>query len=1398
MSDIKSEILFNNAGLNFDDSPEFMPSHDSRYNLNILIGEDGANGVITNMLGNSRTVDISDHELILSHTYQVVGSYYNRLTRKVYYFVFSQPHQITNTSTTTTTGTSTTTDDGTGFVIDYTSGDFLYDNRLLCYNEDEQTLDLIFIDTKNYWGINPAYPMRDVTMIGNWLYFNPGVSEPKVIDVDMAYNYTNYDAYDATSTYIYGDFVTYFGGLFRANTGVAINETPVIASTKWDRVGNSYQNETDLTAVFDSEFYYAFNVLKHPPIYRPICTYQTDEDKNANNVRGKLFKITHRYKYFDNSYSVWGALSDVTLPIYDEYYNGEVTGSLDLYNYIRVDISLHSAALIKEIEIAFKEVGEDVWKRAKIINRQDIELLNETQYSYSFYNTDGAYQILDSLEVAKIEDAVPPLANAQEIINKNILAYGGVTEGFPNIDKNLIEVTLTPEIEAITIAESSQTVRRDNIANSDWVVSYSGGYWQILMDLSGWYAGSGITTGDVFAFTLNGKNITYTIQAGDTFNLATFVGVIGNEIKTNFPLLHNVGWGTTSIYVINDLINLGASIFYEPSGVSEVALTKKRGFKTGAWHPFCIFYYDGAMRRWEAQTSKDNPDGTGYTSEGTTVYVPMLNEYSPLLATTAYKWNINWTINHLPPSGAKWWRWGYAGNALCSYMVQYIISSITDDAPWTVMDIAPLQLLKEPTEGTWNPFPQSAIEQYQWVKGDRVRIITEASAANNMGVLLDGAYDYEIVKYDDTTTPGQYLIYVQDFDYAVLGVGEDSLIEIYRPIKTDTLTVFHEFGDIMPIIEESANVFVHGAGSTGTQNQVYATDTPATGVFDAGDVYHILRTPSKPIDTIEGYFHESMWYSDFYISDDWDSGKIGVETSFGRRYLNIIRYSRPYFQNTLINGLPTFDPNRYKELNDVYGDIVAIYEIGDTLKVYQVRKASSVGIGRSEYMDAEGKITVTGSDQILGIVRYSPSNYATIFPESISRNNKFIYGFDVYNGVMWRDSVNGIFPISGRYSEAGMEADYKMATYFKDKSKALLTSGIEHVDVLTVWDEEFKLLYVIFKDYVLEENNEVVVFHEPSNRWITFASFEQTPANGYNVMLELSYDIVKGFEGGLGYWFDEETRFAVFDIITTANVGTDVGADEAVLTLTAYPPTSVTCSAELEPANVDITLTAYPPTDVHISWVYTEDIGGNMITALSWDGDESDIGVAETVVIDTSETYVMMTAKPDWLTVRDGLTVINIDDHIDNATSLSVFPTLNNPGDTRTGDLSFQDVYGNERTITVSQGIDTGAYVKMVYIHPLEPTAMTFTYDADNTIATSGTTNVQLDITPNHPSYVMFESFDLYWEIQKKVGAVYTSIGTGVTSVYDEYPNVRSLTTTETLTDGMELYIFVSTVGFAT
>ena len=123
-------------------------------------------------------------------------------------------------------------------------------------------------------------------------------------------------------------------------------------------------------------------------------------------------------------------------------------------------------------------------------------------------------------------------------------------------------------------------------------------------------------------------------------------------------------------------------------------------------------------------------------------------------------------------------------------------------------------------------------------------------------------------------------------------------------------------------------------------------------------------------------------------------------------------------------------------------------------------------------------------------------------------------------------------------------------------------------------DEEFKLLYVIFKDYVLGTNDDVIVYHEPSDRWVSFVDSYQTPVGGYNVPLELSYTVVKGFDAGIGFSFDEDTRFAVFDIQTPKNY--NPGMDIAALTITALDPT-VTVSESPAMDVAALTVTAYDP-----------------------------------------------------------------------------------------------------------------------------------------------------------------------------------------------------------------------------
>ena len=1122
MSNLQDEILLNDYALNQDDDYRYLPKGSAPFALNILKSEDGAGYIITNLKGNKKVTYVppTAHPLLNANVYFTLSSCYDPLTRNVYYWIFTQPVDTSG------------------------SGDYEYDNRLLRFNEETEIIDTIFVDYVNYFGLDPLKPFKDSFVLGTWLYFNPRESEPKMIDIDMAYNYTNYNAYDSTLTYVYGQKVTYFGGLFMALDSVAVAETPVNTTTKWERIGDAYQNETALYPAFDSEFRYAFNVLRQIPVQRPTCTYATDDNKNANNVRGKLFRFACRYKYFDNTYSRYGAYSDITLPLYDEYYNGEIPNDIDQYNCIDVNIPLHSAALIDEVDIIFQETGGD-WKRAKIVNRKDIDLLERVYYSYRFYNTDSAFESIDDTGFSEPYDAVPRKANSQEIINKNILLYGGCTEGFKNIPKEDIDVSLTPEIEAITIAESKGAWRRDNLegypTSADWSLGWTPTSTWMKLSFLTWYFE--VAAGYVFIIKIDGKIVSYTVQAADVADLDSFIDAIYSFLKTNFPTLTVLNMISEPAIQILGMTSIDYSVFYEPSGVSEVALTKARGFKTGAWHPFCIFYYDGAMRRWEAQTSKDNLDGTtAWEILGTTVYVPMLGEYSPPLGSTAYKWNINWEVNHLPPvnddgSVPKYWRWGYAGNSLCSYFVQYVAKDfVNEGTTWTYIDITPLQTLKDPDSGTWNEFPQSIIDPYEWVKGDRVRIITEAAIPDDyLGDPLDNIFDYEIVKYDDTTVDGEYRIYIQYMNPEAYSIGAGSLIEIYRPTKANDIPLtFYEFGEIMPIITDSAGEYVHGCGAIGTQNQDTGLDLPATGTFTSGDVYHILRTPSYPIDTIEGYFHESMWYSDFYKSDDWDRGRTGEETSFGERFLNIIRYSNQYLQNTMINGLSTFRGMNYVELNDIYGEILRIIENGDTLKVYQRKKPSSFLIGKTQYYDAEGNPNVQAvSDRVLSLTpRYSTTNYGTEYPESIERNNRYIYGFDVYNGVLWRDSPNGIFPISGRYEDADGGGDYKMETYFKAKAKALLVNGIENTQVLITWDERHKNLYVVFKDNVNADNDEAIIFHEPSNKWICFTDMDYTPTEGWNQILELDYWVLSGFEGGIGFEFDADSRFAIFDIET--------------------------------------------------------------------------------------------------------------------------------------------------------------------------------------------------------------------------------------------------------------------------
>jgi hypothetical protein len=112
-----------------------------------------------------------------------------------------------------------------------------------------------------------------------------------------------------------------------------------------------------------------------------------------------------------------------------------------------------------------------------------------------------------------------------------------------------------------------------------------------------------------------------------------------------------------------------------------------------------------------------------------------------------------------------------------------------------------------------------------------------------------------------------------------------------------------------------------------------------------------------------------------------------------------------------------------------------------------------------------------------------------------------VYFFDSRKGCFIRDSLNGAYPISGKFSYEGGTADFKMETFFKEKSDAIKLRGESDFNILTGYDAEKKLLIVAFDDVHDGTHNDIICFHEPSNRWCTFL-IKKEPDISYTEMPE--------------------------------------------------------------------------------------------------------------------------------------------------------------------------------------------------------------------------------------------------------------------------------------------------------
>ena len=450
---------------------------------------------------------------------------------------------------------------------------------------------------------------------------------------------------------------------------------------------------------------------------------------------------------------------------------------------------------------------------------------------------------------------------------------------------------------------------------------------------------------------------------------------------------------------------------------------------------------------------------------------------------------------------------------------------------------------------------------WEFVKGDRVRISQLQARGSDGGgwdkkfFIGDDYYDYDFEisslgeeEYTDSGNTKTFTVLkfnVNDNSLASLSnllnlTGSNStslwdiVFELYRPQDETEDVLFYEITDRFPCIDGyHSNGYDRSGGGILDESRQSDT-TPAEGYIENGTVWFRNKVFGKSYGTSGAEtVVESLFISDH--NDSWDTkfDKPGIEAneySNENKEYAITRWTNPYVRNLNINGLSSNLSGSYVYHNLQYGKARAIENFGDTLVVFQDRKITSYYAGKRQVFNGDGSSQLVATDEVVSTPNPRIEDYGTIYKHSVERDDRSIYFFDVYNRCMCRYAANGIQNISSGQDIQSPEYNYKMGKYFKDKSNEILSVGVENVQVISTYSEQYDILFVTFRSDEDGFNDETIGFHAPSAKWISFYSF--TPEM-YGKYAEVFCSFKNGmlYKHGEGNRLYGETIQSEFDLV---------------------------------------------------------------------------------------------------------------------------------------------------------------------------------------------------------------------------------------------------------------------------
>jgi len=197
-------------------------------------------------------------------------------------------------------------------------------------------------------------------------------------------------------------------------------------------------------------------VIKKPPVQSPaVEPIVTNGQENFLDTRFICF--AYRYKYIDGEYSAtsqWSQPAFVPKPFsfsIDSFLNEGMTNACNA-----AIITYNSgSSLVVGIDLLFKKADGTVIKVIEKLDKSNLGLANNTDYTYTFTNS-KIFTILPESELLRLYDNVPRFAKAQTIMG-NRLMYGNYVEGYNLLDAygNPIKFEYTTDLVSTAVGSST-------------------------------------------------------------------------------------------------------------------------------------------------------------------------------------------------------------------------------------------------------------------------------------------------------------------------------------------------------------------------------------------------------------------------------------------------------------------------------------------------------------------------------------------------------------------------------------------------------------------------------------------------------------------------------------------------------------------------------------------------------------------------------------------------------------------------------------------------------------------------------------------------------------------------------------------------------------------------------